>query len=253
MKTVLPFIAAGLTFTASIASAGGISLAWNDCLGAGGASNRTFACDTNVGTNDLYVSFDPAVAVPDVNGVDALIDVQSASSTLPTWWQFKNAGSCRISALSSGGIYTYYGSCAHIWSVGSPFGPIYTIAAYYVTAVLPSLPPNTARILAGVTVPTANAAAVAPGTEYFATIIRISNQRTVGAAGLPPQTCTGCEVEACLALDHATLLTNNSGDFLMTNPLKYSCPAAPGTYVTWQGGPTPTVNRTWGQIKTLYR
>src|SRR5262245_45469495 len=94
MKKLVLVCIAGLALTASVASAGGISLAWNDCLGAGGASNRTFACDTNAGFNDLYVSFDPPVDLSDVDGSNPIIDLQSASTPLPPWWQFKNAGSC---------------------------------------------------------------------------------------------------------------------------------------------------------------
>jgi len=38
MKILALVIAAWLALTASIASADGFSLAWNDCLGAGGAT-----------------------------------------------------------------------------------------------------------------------------------------------------------------------------------------------------------------------
>jgi len=242
VKKTLLICIAWLALTASIASAGGISLAWNDCLGAGGASNRTFACDTNVGSNDLYVSFDPPVAVPDVNGSTLVIYLQSASSPLPGWWQFKNAGSCRLASLSAA---VGPGSCVGPWSASSQ--TVVAIAAYQVTAVFPTLPLNSARIIAVAAVPTTDAVAVQPGTEYTAMVIRINNAKTLGAG------CTGCQDPVCLTLNEVDLVTNLSGDVAMSNPLPYSCPAAPGTFVTRQANPTPTLNRTWGQVKTLYR
>ena len=243
MRKLLLFSLALLALTASIASAGGISLAWNDCLGAGGASNRTFACDTNVGTNDLYVSFDPPQDIPDVIGSNPIIDLHDESSAaLPAWWQLKNAGSCRLTALSA---QTITGSCASIWGSGQA---VAGIAAYYTTALLPSLPLNWARILGFVSVPLLDAAPVHPGTEYTVLVIRFSNTKTTGLGA-----CGGCQDRICLVLSEVLLATNNSGDFRMRNSIQFDCPGDPGTTVFWQGNPTPTLNRTWGQMKSLYR
>lgn len=249
MKKTLLISGAWLALSASVASAGGISLAWNDCLGAGGASNRTFACDTNVGSNDLYVSFDPPVDLPDVNGSNPIIDVftDGYSGTLPAWWQFKNIGSCRRNEISAAPILeTMPGSCGDLWGGHAEA----SIAGYFVTAVMPSMPPNWGYIIGTVSVlgPGLNAVAVHPGTEYTVMVIRINNIRTVGLGA-----CDGCQQQICLALREVLLTTNNSGDLRMTNPIPYACPAAPGTFVTWQGSSTPTLNRTWGQLKSLYR
>jgi hypothetical protein len=233
MKKTLLISIAWLALMASIASAGGINLAWNDCYGGGGATHRTFACNTNVGSNDLYLSFDPPVAVPDANGATEVIDLQSASSPLPAWWQLKNAGSCRTASLSSN---VGPGSCVGPWSSQA----ITAIAAYYVTAVLPTMPINTARILAVVAVPSTDAVALPPGTEYTALIIRINNAKTVGTG------CAGCEDVVSITLSDVTLTTNTSGDVKITNALQ-------STVVSWQASPTPTLNRTWGQVKSLYR
>ena len=242
MKKTLLLGIAWLALTASIASAGGISLAWNDCLGAGGASNRTFACDTNVGSNDLYVSFDPTVELPDVNGAQVTIYLRSASSQLPAWWQFKNAGSCRLTALSAQPIP---GSCADLWGGQATAN----IAAYLTVVQVPTYSPDFAFILGLVSVPGASAVAVHPGTEYTAMVIRISNAKTVGIGA-----CAGCEGQVCLVLKEVLLATNNSGDLNMRNPIQEDCPGFPGTsVVSWQGSPTPALNRTWGQMKSLYR
>src|SRR5215470_11278429 len=95
MKKILLLTGVLLALTASLASAGGINLAWQDCLGSGGVVNRNFACNTNAGVaNDLYISFDPPTAIPDINGSNPIIDLQSASTPLPQWWLMKNVGSC---------------------------------------------------------------------------------------------------------------------------------------------------------------
>jgi hypothetical protein len=127
------------------------------------------------------------------------------------------------------------------------------IAAYGVSAVLPSMPPNWGFILGSVSVAGVNAVAVHPGTEYTVMVIRINNTKTVGLGA-----CAGCQQQICLALREVLLTTNNSGDLRMRScggrpgdPCP--CPGAPGTSVTWQGSSTPTLNRTWGQVKTLYR
>ena len=244
MKRPLLISIAWLALTASVASAGGIKLAWNDCLGAGGVTNRTFACDTNVGSNDLCASFDPTVDLPDVNGLNVTIYLFDLSSaTLPAWWKFKNAGSCRLSSLSA---QTIAGSCASVW--GQPSPAVAGIAAYITNSVIPSIAPNMALILGSVSAPSAAAAPVHPGTEYTALVIRIDNTKTTGLGA-----CGGCQDEIYLALREILLTTNNSGDYSWRIPDSGIYPGAPDISVYWQGPSTPTLNRTWGQLKSLYR
>lgn len=247
MKTSRMLFAAGMlsVLVASPASAGGINLGWNDCFGVSGVVNRYFACNTNAGVEELYISFDPPATIPDVNGSNPLIDLQSVSNPLPLWWQFKNAGSCRQTSLSG---VTGLGTCQDPWSGQQTGG----IAAYLTNQVLPSMPPNRARILGSVAVPTTFAAQVDPGTEYMVMTFRINHARTVG-----PDACTGCNVPVCIVLSEVLLTSNNSGDTRITNPLASS-------YCTWQGGlivlnnmgcpgGSPVTNRTWGEIKSAYR
>jgi len=248
MKKSLLLVAALLACTASAASAGGINLAWNDCYGGGGVVNRPFACNTNVGSNDLYVSFDPPEEIPDVNGSNPIIDLTSSQTypptpLLPQWWQFKNFGSCRQTSLSA--ISATTGTCPDTWAGAGVAG----IAAYITTNQVPSMPLNRARILGSISVPMVAAQSVHPGTEYFCLLIRINNAKTVGT------NCTGCAEPVCLVLMEVLLTSNQSGDFRITNQLE-------SNYVVWQGGAiggvgcpgaTPTINRTWGQLKASYR
>jgi len=246
MKKTLILTGVLLALTASLASAGGINLAWNDCFGAGGiaAVNKNFACNSNTGNNDMYISFDPPVNIPDVNGSNPLIDLQSASTPLPQWWQMKNVGSCRQNSLSAVSAIT--GTCPDTWAGQGVAG----VAAYITTSVVPATPLNRARLLGSISVPGAAAANVDPGTEYFCLLIRVNNAKTVGATG-----CAGCSDPVCIVLNEVLLTSNNSGDNRIVNPLA-------SNFVTWQGGAiggngcpaaTPTQNKTWGQVKSIYR
>src|SRR5262245_6357052 len=234
---------------AATARAAGINLYWNDCSAGGAATtNRDFACNTNVGFNDLYVSYDPPPEITSVVGVEIIINVRSSASGLQDWWQFKNPGTCRVTALTM--LPSAVSDCLDPWQGVGVGG----IAAYQISST-PGIPPNGARILAVMAV--AEGTPMVPlvaGTEYFGGVIRISNARTVG-----PAACAGCTIPVCLMLSQVSLYPPGaaSGTPLLL-PLT-------NQFVGWQGGiggvgggftcfgPTPTLNRTWGQIKTLYR
>jgi hypothetical protein len=242
LRRVLVIVLALIAHHASIASAGGINLAWDSCLGAGGVTNKDFICNLNGPTHTLFISFDPDVEMLDVAGSNPIIDLQSASTSLPPWWQFKNPDSCRPSSLSATPATT--GGCVDPWGGEAVAG----IAAYLTTAVLPSMATNRARVLGSVTIGMILASAhVIPGTEYFDLAIRINSTGT--------DNCSGCLDPVCLVLNEVLLTTYNSGNQILTRPLVCN-------YATWQGGAvgdpgcpaaTPTANRTWGQVKSAYR
>lgn len=243
-----------LASTSTIASAAGINMSWQDC-GTGGTANRTFACNTNAGVaNDLWLSFDPphcadpgcpGGALPAVVGVNTSIDLQSLSPNLTAWWQFKNTATCRLaSLLAPGALVSVSGTCADTWQSGDAPG----IAAY-LTSANSGLGPNRARILGSNAVGSALAAQTAPGTEYYAMTVRINNAKTVGTA------CPGCNDPVSMTLNEVLIgqQPGTPGESpLVTTARDNNC-------VSWQGGipngclATPTRNRTWGQVKSLYR
>ena len=248
MKKTLLITGVLLALTASVASAAGINMYWNDC-GSAGSTAKVFACNTNTGTNnDLYLSFDPPVAMGSVNGNNQFIDLQSAAALLPAWWQFKNVGTCRQTALSTPG--TGADACADTWVGQDAPG----IAAYLVTANTPTMAVNRARIIGSTSVPGTAVASCTPGTEYYSMTIRITNAKTVGS-GL----CAGCQDPVCLVLNNIIITQppgTPGGDAVgVDNPLT-------NNWVTWQGGAigglgcpgaTPAINKTWGQLKAIYR
>src|SRR5712671_318272 len=94
-----------LAITATVASAGpGVNLKWDRCLGDGGTLNKAFACNKNTGTNTLVGSFElgteiSAATGAQASGLEIVVDLASGTPTLPAWWTFKNAGTCRTNSL----------------------------------------------------------------------------------------------------------------------------------------------------------
>lgn len=245
-RTLTPLLVAAVlcAFSAATARAAGINLYWNDCSTGGAATtNRDFACDSNVGFNDLYISYDPPPEITLAVGVEITIDLQSSASVLQDWWQFRNAGSCRLTALTF--LPSAPSSCPDPW-LGQGVG---ALAAYQLTSSNPSIPLNGARILAVMAV--AEGTTLVAGTEYFGGVIRISNAKTVG-----PTACGGCSTPVCIVLSRVALVppgapTGTPLFIPLTN-----------NFVGWQGGTaggltcfgaTPALNHTWGQIKSVYR
>ena len=233
-----------LAMTASIAGAApGMSLRWDACFGDGGTTNRNFACNTNVGVHSLRGSFvvgdDPQLTyVFRASGIAAVVDIATASTVLPGWWEIKNPGSCRQFALS---IQAYDGVHCFDWALGQ--------ASMFIAGYDHGVPaPNAARIkiLNAVVVDDLE---LDGGKEYTAFALNINNAGTVGT------TCSGCTVPACIELKRIQVDGRTSLPLVLTGPANQS-----SHYVTWQGGAganCPAVTRTtvssWSEVKSLYR
>ncbi|MBI1797398.1 MAG: hypothetical protein HYR74_10145 [Candidatus Eisenbacteria bacterium] len=220
---------------------GRLNLSWNDCSTLE-TTNRTFACNSNIGSNVIVVSYDPGIDIPDLVGNDIAIDLQTASTTLDPWWQLFNPGQCRTTSLSSSADFTAGPStCADFWKGLAQGG----IGSYTVNV-------NRARILAFWAVPNANAGPVTAGTEYYSCKLTINNTKTVGTGA-----CGGCTQGVCLVLSVVAL------DYHPNAPLQKSIQDPINqNWITWQSGTgipggcygaTPAQKKTWGQIKALYR
>jgi hypothetical protein len=241
MKQLL-LVFALLSVTATAASAAGISLRWNACLGDAGVQNLGFACDTNTGSRALVGSFQLASDLAGVHSNELVVDLAAASATLPDWWRFLSAGSCRQLSLS---ISAYEGTNCPDLFVGKAS---MNIAAYLVPS---GVGPNYARLLSVNAVQQASAVDLPAGQEYGIARWTINNQKTIGTGS-----CAGCATPVCIVFSSANIIS-------LDHPtgIKLTEPAAPGSnYVTWQGGggnfcpaATPARNSTWGAVKSLYR
>ncbi len=241
MKKTLLLSAALLALSASIASAAGLNLSWTAC-GSAGLANKTFACNVNTGAAETMVaSYVAPAGSQGITGMEAVIDLQSSTATLPAWWQFKNVGTCRQTALSA---LPAGAACDGDYWAGQASGGITAYITPYAAAA------NRARLLIIYAVPSTLAAPIDADVEYFAFTASVSHAKTVGAGS-----CAGCADPVCIVLNEIKLTQAvGVGDFRIQN-------AAARNFVTWQGGVVsggcpavvPTQNRTWGAVKSLYR
>src|SRR5438874_1088530 len=65
---------AAMLFAASSALAGGVNLAWTNCLNDGGVQSRINACANNLGSASLVASFTPDQDITGVTGIEAVVD-----------------------------------------------------------------------------------------------------------------------------------------------------------------------------------
>ncbi len=216
----------------------GLNLSWDDC-GAFGSSAKVFACNTNAGSNTLVASFaaQPGLCLI---GCLGLLDLQTSGAVLPDWWQFKNAGSCRQTALrASGDFGTGPSSCLDTWQQEAVPG----VYAYEVGVGNP----NRARITVAQVSPFE--CRPLPGeVESYAFKLIVSNDKSVGDGA-----CAGCDEGVCIVFNFLHLAQYSGFPaFDLTAPLNRN-------FVTWQAGipdcpgATPVRNQTWGAVKTMYR
>ena len=239
MKKTLLITGVLLALTATAASAAGVNLSWTDC-GNAGQQNRTFACQVNTGNNVLVASFDPPAGLTRVVGINLIYDLQSASDPLPAWWDLFNPGACR----SGPSLNTVFGNASCVdYFLGNGAGGV---TAYFPTGT------NKRRMGGSWSANEADAGPVDAGTEYYGVNIVISNLKSVGTGS-----CAGCQDPVCIVLNEVLIAqpAGTPGESpVVTNPRDRN-------FATWQGGAviggcpgaTPTVNKTWGQVKSIYR
>ena len=229
-RALLAVLVLALTSRASTAQPG-LNLTWDDCLGAGGASDKTIAC-TNGGVvqKKLFLSFIASDPLPLVGAVNGQLRVRIGAASLPTWW---GPGARRWGGEA--GV-----SNCEAWFANAPNGP---------TALGPFVEqsePSGLRILQTVYVGAGEEQPVAAGVEYHALVIELK---------FSPGTFSdvGCLTPAEFG---ATLLTLQQPGLPNTPILHRST----SNCATWRGGigldcrdPDPTLNATWGSIKALYR
>ncbi len=235
-----------LATTATNASGAGVNFAWNSCFGEGtGVSNKNFACASNDGSQVAVGSFVAPTHLVALQGYQMIIDLQSAGSALPPWWQFRNIGTCRQISLSA----NFVGSPANQVCV-DPYagGGVGTINLYSI-----AYKGNPTRAHLDMISANTTPGPIDANVEYAAFNVVINNAKTVGTGA-----CAGCATPVCLVLNNINLIQSGvAGDFRLTQA------ANPGSnYITWQGGAvgglgcpaaTPTRNSTWGSVKSLYR
>lgn len=240
MKKSLLLCVAALAISATVASAAGINMAWNDC---GGPDTKTFACASNTGNNFLFGSFVAPAGVSAMTANEIVIDLQSQSGVIPQWWEFKNTGTCRTTALSISfdGTTSSSGTCVDYWAGQGAGG----IGAYQ------NVNQGRRRVVAVGAVPPNAAGPLEADVEYFSFRLGISNAKTAGTGA-----CGGCLEPVCIVLNSINITQPvGVGDFKIVNPAASNFAVWQGTFSADGGCPaaTPTRSTTWGAVKSLYR
>ena len=244
-------VVAAMLCVASVASAEGINLSWSNCAGEGtGSNNRTFACAVNTGSNVLVSSFVLGADLAQVNGNELVIDVLTQQPTLPDWWAFKDAGTCRQTSLATNFTANVNDVVCVDWGAGQSAGGIGAYSQELGT-IDPGLLAQHRRLKIAVAVPLSAIADLVANTEYFSCNVTFNNAKTVGTGA-----CAGCTEPMCIVLNSVRVTVLTGGGLL--DALLVSGTAPGSNIVTWQGlGPNcqavPTKNATWGAVKALYR
>jgi len=237
-----------LAASAAPASASGFSMAWDHCFESGGPSQKLFACDADTGMDVLVVSVIPPADMPQFAATSVIIDVLVAGGDLPPWWQTAT-GQCRANAIVPSfdpGSFPITEECSSLW------GDLVPLQVFAIQQGLHG--PGTFRINAGAAVPAGSEFMVYGNViSYLAARIAFLHSKTVGAGA-----CDGCRTGACLWLNEMKMQQPAGlGDYTVTNE---ATPGSSGATFNAQqaygyGSPctTPTVNRTWGAVKSLYR
>jgi hypothetical protein len=244
MKKIALIAGAIVVLGASAASAAGINLSWTDC-GTAGTQNLTFACNSNSGAPFTMIgSFIPPAGLPEFLGISAQIDITTDQATVPDWWAHGGTNCRGTTGLSTNFDFTSGPFTCTDFYVGSAAGG----SAYDVGFGTP----NRARFRIQAAVPFDNRGPLDENLEYYAYKANVLRAKTTGAGS-----CAGCSAPACIVFNELQLFQppEQANDPVITNAIDRQ-------FVTWQnpaGGPpgcpasTPTANKSWGQVKSLYR
>ncbi len=235
---------AALLMAASIASAGdpsGINLSWDDC-GPAGTSTKSFACDVNTGAPLVLVaSFTPPANINEFLGIAAQIDI-TVGTQVPDWWKH-GSSFCR----GTTGLATSFDFTSGPFTCTDFFGG-QAAGGFAYEAEFSS--PNRARFRIQAAIPVDNKGPISVGTQYYAFKANILKSKTTGGGS-----CAGCLSEACIVFNSLQLFQplEANNDPIITAEEDQN-------WVTYQSlsildcpANTPTRNRTWGQVKSLYR
>lgn len=239
MKKAITLAAVLLTLGAPAAMAqNGLDLNWDECVAGGGLRDKVFACNTNTGAAfTLHASVTVPTAMTQFAAATAVIDLHVDDVALPAWW-LTASGECRANSIGmSFDPSNNATSCADVWS-GNPNLQVTQVQAGLHGA-------NSLRVIGVSALPSGSEIPLAAGSELWLCRVTINRANTL--------TCTGCLLGACIVFNQSEVLSPSEPKQTLVDP-------ATAQHVTWNGGGalncpagTPTVNRTWGAVKNLYR
>jgi hypothetical protein len=258
MKKLL-VLCAGLMLVASSAFAQtGLHMSWLACPNiAGNAPADDFLCDGNI--HSLYGTVSVAAPVAGVVAMDGIIDYLYVTPDVPTFWQFQ-AGGCNetgvaISAAKpTAGCGTALQNSTIICSAGGA-GCSAFITAYAFGASI-NQPPNRARMLIALARASTSPITMAANTgtnAHYAWNLNFFEDAAEEIGG----TCAGCGTGVSLTWNQAVFYntTATTGGEGVAIAISSADPGSNANAFSNCAGcaAVPTRNRSWGQLKSLYR
>lgn len=231
---------------APAAGAAGVNLSWDACSGEGGVQNKTFACNTNLGSRTLYGSFVMDSNMSDAIGIEVKVDVTAQADSLPAWWRFAGPNACRVALSASFSFVSDPNtSCVDPWS-SQATGAVAGYHTFWTTPQVPGGGPATARALLIAAVPHDLAQVLSAGIEYYGFKLVLSSIKTVGTAA-----CGGCATPVCVTLSEIKVVGSGNATQVLSQAIVAST-------ATWQSagqcpGSLVPQNVTWGQIRSVLR
>ncbi len=150
-----------------------VGLSWSDCLREG-TSDRSFACDTEEGTDVLVVTVNPSYSIAAVSQVVIEISFSSLGG-IPEWWQIASAG-CRQEALT---VSTDFSN--------PPFeSELCAVRAWTTAPSVSVYPAGTNKLLVDLQFGALRDSLVS-GRNYYVCRLILDRQKTLGAGA-----CGGC-------------------------------------------------------------
>lgn len=215
-------------------------LRWSDCAPTG-PPGMTLNCTIPAFSRNLYASACPAAALSQVVAANLVFDVVTDSATLPDWWKL-GPGDCRDGQLGADTDFSATVDCADAWGGAG-------VSLVQVFGNRPGGGANQTRFVVAAGVP-GNQSVTLPADQPVA-LARVF----MFLSDVVTTTCAGCGVGACLVLNSVEVVRlpgAPGGDVTLFQPGEPG-----GNYATWQSGAAcvsvPARNRSWGQIKALYR
>jgi len=218
----------------------GTWLRWNDCEAAG-MGTLVINCVIPVFQRSMFASVGSDSDITQVVGASLVLDVITDSPTLVDWWRL-GPGDCRAGKLGASADLSSGLACVDAWNLeGSGLIQVY--------GTRPGSGANQARFVATAGV-SADSAVTLPAGQTRG-IVRVF--MFLSDAATSP--CAGCSTGACVVLNSVQLVRlpgAPGGDITLSEPAEDG-----SNYAMWQSGAAcvtvPAVNRSWGQIKAMYR
>ena len=228
----------------------GLDLTWGSCSRDGGTTNVNVDC-TQSHVYHLVANLQVPRRVDCAVGMTAQFDMQIEGYVeTPPFWHMEQGG-CNYGGLSvSASVGAIGGTCSAVSLADSAIGGM---SAYGAGVRGPNRP-----LFFVFLTRTSGAWLLQPGINYYVFDLRVATTASDKAGG----TCPGCQAKVAIVWNTADVFAiegpGGQGP-CYDNDLLVENPGDVGWCATWNGASdetcatTPVRNRTWGQIKAIYR